>query len=513
MLLQLRELRQGGFEPIYQRVQTAEEMLVALRGREWDLVLADYALPSFDGLAALRLVQASSLDLPFILISGTVGEDIAVECMKAGAHDYLLKDNLLRLVPAVRRELNDAAERHRARDQQRRLEAQLVQSQKLEALGTLASGIAHDFNNILTGLTGYVDMVRADTIALPVVQENVRQISQGIQRATDLVQRILSFSRKRTVHRRPMHLGPVVQEALALLRPLIPASVAVQVNLAAECPMVLADASQIHQILINLTTNAVQAMDSRGGVVGGVPPAEPPRLTVTLQPLMVDMDFATAHPPLVPGAHVKLTVSDNGSGMDGETLNRLFEPFFTTKPPGVGTGLGLAMVKNIVENHAGAITVASALGRGSTFALHFPAAEGSALPGSTNPTMLLGHGERVLFVDDEELLTRMGEAMLSRLGYRVTTCTDPQKALKTFLAEPAGFDVLVTDLSMPGLKGTDLAMRMRQVRPDLPVILTTGYSGQKEMERAQALGFHRVLEKPYSVEKISTLLGLALAGI
>jgi signal transduction histidine kinase len=506
MLLQLRELRRGGYEPTHLRVQTGEELSAALHGQEWDLVLSDYVMPRFDGLSALRLVKATGLDLPFILLSGTVGEDIAVESMKAGANDYLLKDSLVRLVPAVRRELSAAVERRRSQDEKRRLEGQLAQAQKLEALGTLAGGIAHDFNNILAGLTGYVEMVRADTKDQPLVQANVQQIVQGIHRAGDLVQRILTFSRKRTVLLRPMHLGPVVQEALALLRPLMPADVEVEVRLSAEQPLVAADAGGIHQVLVNLCNNALQAMSDRPG-----------KLRVELEPVEVDAAFAAAHLPLHGGAHVRLTVSDTGSGMDEQTQAHLFEPFFTTKAPGTGTGLGLVMVKNIVTAHCGAIVVASDVGQGTTFALYFPAAVGQVSSVPSPPTDLAGagvkrgHGERILFVDDEETLSRMGEAMLGRLGYRVTAYTNPQEALAAFIAEPASFDALVTDLTMPRLKGTELATRIRQVRPDLPVILTTGYSSQVELDRAHALGFQQLLEKPYTAEKIGALLGSVLA--
>jgi signal transduction histidine kinase len=505
-LLQMRELRRGGFNPTSRRVQSAEELQAALQTESWELVLSDYALPGFTGLEALRIVQASGHDLPFLLISGTVGEEVAVQSMKAGAHDYLLKDNLTRLAPAVRRSLADAAERRqrrqaeaalrdsqsllaliydhtaemlllfalegaayrvasmnqawrdfaarlgvpengqrflglqaeeviaalasgagldreiqehfreacgcggpvafelqwqigdeivhteqhfipvadeqgnarhllwaahdaterkRAEERQRRLEARVAHAQKLEALGTLASGIAHDFNNILAGIAGYLDLVALDTREMPLVQESVRQIQGGVERATDLTRRILAFSRKRTVERRPMHLGPVVEEALAFLRPLIPPGVRVEKALDKTCPPVSADSGQIHQVLLNLATNAVHALEGRGGA-----------LTVSLARCYVDGAFAAAHPALRPGEHVLLAVGDTGCGMDDATLRRLFEPFFTTKPPGAGTGLGLAVVLDIVKAYQGAIVVRSAPGAGSTFELYFPVVEG-----------------------------------------------------------------------------------------------------------------------------------------
>jgi signal transduction histidine kinase/FixJ family two-component response regulator len=651
MLLQLRELRRGGYEPSYHRVQSAAELRAALLQPDWQLILADYALPGFTGLDALRLVQQSGLDVPFILISGTVGEEIAVQSMRAGAHDYLLKDSLTRLVPAVNRELREAAERRRRRaaeaalresqsllaliqdhavemyllfaadaagvyrvasvnrawlafaarvgvacterqaqelpreeilrrvlrcssdeahqiearwnraasrgqpvrfeqqwqrgseilfieqqfipvvdsegkshhllwasrdvterkrgeDQQRRLEVQLAHAQKLQVLGTMASGIAHDFNNILAGISRYLEMMlQADVRNPPNVQETLQLILQGVHRGTDLARRILEFSRKRAVMRKPMLPGPVVQEVLSFLRPLIPPNVVVKVPLPAEQPMMLADAGQFHQVLLNLCTNALQAMNGCGGT-----------LTVTLEPVKVTPAFARA-PRLQPGDYVRLTVSDTGCGMDDATLARLFEPFFTTRAAGMGTGLGLAVVQDVVNNHQGAIAVSSAIGKGSSFELYFPQPGGSSAGGESPATeqapvvrsgAASGHGERILFVDDEEYLAQMGVALLARLGYRVSAFTDPEQAWAAFAAEPGAFAALVTDLTMPGLKGTDLASRIRQVRPDLPVILTTGYSGPHEVARASSLGFHRLLEKPFTVEKFSNLLERAL---
>ena len=286
----------------------------------------------------------------------------------------------------------------------------------------------------------------------------------------------------------------------------------VQVKAPPECPMVIADGGQMHQVLINLCTNAVQSMSP--GPSSRAERRDQERLgtlTVSLESEIVGPDLARLHAPLRPGAHALLTVSDTGCGMDESTLGRLFEPFFTTRSSAGGTGLGLAVVQSIVKNHQGAILVSSQVDQGSSFRLYFPLAEESCTRhGFSSPNLYPGRGERILFVDDEEFLTQLGAALLARLGYRVSAFTDPEKALAAFAAEPSGFDALVTDLTRPGLKGTDLANQMRQVRPDLPVVLTTGYSGPHELERARMLGFHRVLEKPFTVEKLSIVLGMAL---
>jgi signal transduction histidine kinase len=500
MLLQLRELRRGGFDVEHRCVETVAQLQDALASPGWQLVIADYSLPGYTGLDALRLVRQSGLDVPFILISGTVGEETAVESMRAGAADYLLKDSLTRLVPAVRRELREAEHRRlrrQAEDQKRRLEAQLMQAQKLEALGTLASTIAHEFNNVLAGISGYVELIRADTQALPPVQQHVQQVVQGIHRATDLVRRILQFSSRRTALRRPLTPGPVVHEALQFMRPLVSDEVRIEAQLPADGPLIEADAGQLQQVVLNLCTNAMQAMSEKGGV-----------LTVAVEAVAVEAAFADLHPPLKPGPHVRFVVRDTGVGMDAATRARLFEPFFTTKPPGVGTGIGLAVVQGIVKGCDGAIAVESRPGEGTTFALYFPACESAAEGGRP---AVPGKGEHLLLVDDESYLVEIGKAVLTRLGYRVSGFTDPEQALAAFTAQPDDFAALITDLTMPALKGTDLAQRMRAVRPALPVVLTTGFTGPHELERARALGFTRILEKPYTVDRFVDVLTKALS--
>jgi CheY-like chemotaxis protein len=232
-------------------------------------------------------------------------------------------------------------------------------------------------------------------------------------------------------------------------------------------------------------------------------------LAVLLEAAEVDAELAGRLEPLRPGPHVRLVVRDSGTGMDGETLSQLFEPFFTTKPPTVGTGLGMAVVQGIVKSHDGAIAVTSRPGEGSTFTLYFPAGD---TPADGNKPAVPGRGEHLLFVDDEDYLVQMGTVLLTRLGYRVSGFADPQKALAAFAENPTGYDALVTDLNMPGLKGTDLARLIQQIRADLPVILTTGFSGPHELDRARAFGFTRVLEKPYTVDKFVEALTQALRG-
>jgi signal transduction histidine kinase len=499
--LLLRELRRAGEAPTCQRVEAPAEFLAALRAHDWDVIISDYAMPRFTGLEALELLKRSGLDIPFILISGTVGEDIAVECMKAGANDYLMKDNLTRLVPAVRRELRDATERKQATERQRQLEAQLRQAQKMEALGTLAGGIAHDFNNLLAGIAGCMEIIQSETAAQPAVQAPVQQVLTAIGRAGDLVRRILTFSRKQPASRQAVHLGPVVEEALGLLRALVPRNVTVATDLPSG-PTVFADAGQIHQVVMNLFTNALQALGEKSGGI-----------FVSLAPVSVSADFAGAHPPLRPGEHVRLRVRDTGPGMDATTLEHIFEPFFTTKAAGMGTGLGLAMVHGIVRNHDGAVVVHSTLGQGTTFELYFPAEGGPVpAPAPVKPAGPTGQLPHLLVIDDEPFLAQLGASILHRLGYRATAFTDPHQALAALRSAPEQFAGVVTDLRMPKLKGLDLAQMMRAIRPDLPVVLTSGHPGSLDEERARELGFHEVLEKPFRLEKVEDTLRRVLAG-
>jgi CheY-like chemotaxis protein len=298
-----------------------------------------------------------------------------------------------------------------------------------------------------------------------------------VQRAGDLVRRILTFSRRQPPVRQAVQLGPVVGEAVRLLRAVLPATVELRADLPADAGAVLADATQVHQVVMNLCSNAAQALGDRGG-----------QIVLELARVSVGADFARAHAPLRAGEHVRLAVRDNGPGMDGAVLRHIFEPFFTTKAPGTGTGLGLAMVHGIVHNHEGAIVASSERGIGTMFELYFPVAHTSPAEGTApEPRPLRGWGEHVLFVDDEGFLVQLGGSILQRLGYRVSTFTDPLQALAAFRSAPGDYAAVITDLLMPRLKGLELARQVLQVRPDVPVILTSGYTGTSDEEEARAL--------------------------
>jgi PAS domain S-box-containing protein len=391
----------------------------------------------------------------------------------------------------------DITDRRRAEETRQRLETQLRQSQKMEAMGTLAGGIAHDFNNLLAAIGGNLELVSMDLGPAHPVQDNLDEMRRAVRRATELVQRILTFSRPETHEQQTIQLAPVVTEAVHLLRPLIPAGVQLTQRVEPGLPDVLANASQVHQVLVNLVTNAWQAMD------GG-----PGRIEVRLGTRLVDEALCETHADLRPGAHVCLAVEDSGHGMTPATVERIFEPFFTTKSPGKGTGLGLSMVHGIARGHGGTVLVDSEVRRGSTFTVLFPVcasvAPDDATPGV--PQALRGHGEHILYVDDEAPLVKLVVQFLERLGYRVDGYTSADEALAAFRQQPDAFDAVVTDYNMPGLSGMDVALAVMSLRPSMLVALASGYLRPAEAEHARALGIHATIPKPYTLEE----LGLAV---
>jgi signal transduction histidine kinase len=409
-----------------------------------------------------------------------------------------LEKKMLDLEAANRALIEDIAERERAAVERAALEEKLRQAQKMEAIGTLAGGIAHDFNNILAGILGFAELGLQEVSDPFATDQHFREILKAGQRARDLVRQILAFSRQRQQNRKPLRLDETVEEALRLLRATLPVSIEIATQIEPGLPNVLADGTQIHQVVTNLVTNAWHAIGDKVGTI-----------TVQLTGFQVDEDFSRAHPDLRPGRYVRLTVGDDGHGIPAETLERIFEPFFTTKGPGAGTGLGLSVVHGIVQSSDGAITVSSEHGRGTTFHLYFPSLEFSAADAQPEKdSEPHGHGQRVLFVDDEPVLAMLGERSLTRLGYVAVVQTDPRAALAQFQENP--FDVVVTDLTMPGLSGMELAQKIWDARPGTRVVLTTGFSAMLDPKRATELGFCELLLKPYTVQGLGETLERAL---
>jgi len=418
----------------------------------------------------------------FAAVSGLRGEDGEIE-------HYI----------AVKEDITERKQAEAARDS---LEAQLRESQKMEAIGTLAGGIAHDLNNALATILGNTELARQDMSANPLALESLEEIGKAGARARDLVQQILAFSRRQSTERRPMALAPVVEESARLLRAALPARVALEVRCEADVPTVLADASQIQQVLINLCNNAVQAM--RG---------EPGRVGIRLDTVRLDAELAGAHPDLRamlarhPGRAARLAVSDDGPGMDADTLGRIFEPFFTTKPTGEGTGLGLSIVHGVVKGHEGAILIDSQPGKGATFTLYFPAAaaQSGALrreDSAVAETSRMGRGQRILYIDDDESLVFLVERLLERRGFRVSGYVNQREALDALRADPRRFDLVVTDYNMPGMSGLDVAREVRAVRADLPVAVVSGFISEELRKQAGGAGVRELIFKTDTVEEL-----------
>ena len=382
--------------------------------------------------------------------------------------------------------------------EQRRLQAQFLQAQRMEAVGTLAGGIAHDFNNILGAILGCTEMAAMDAAGNQEVLKNLAQVTAAGHRATELVRRILAFSGQQEQFRQSMHLNAVVGEALALLRASLPASVELRSTFDPDAPAVLADSTQVHQIVMNLGVNAWHALGDRPGLI-----------EVTLD----TVDAKGTLPPPHAGRYVRLSVRDTGHGMDAATQARIFEPFFTTKGPGEGTGLGLSTVHGIMKSYDGEITVFSRPGRGATFQLYFPEVDaGITISNTDEAPMSRGHGQHILFVDDEVALVGWGAQALKRLGYRVTGHSSVTEAFAAVRQHADSFDLVITDLTMPEMTGLELARGVHAIRADLPFILTTGNGSATTGEATRELGIRAFLSKPIGLKVLADTVRLVLEG-
>jgi two-component system, cell cycle sensor histidine kinase and response regulator CckA len=616
------ELEHAGFDLDWRRVETEEDFAAALHERPWQVIISDYQMPTFDGLRAFALYCKSGLDAPFIFVSGALGEERAVEAMRAGARDYIMKGNLARLGVTVHRELQQAENRRkqkaaeesaqreqrclamameatgagiaefavplqadtyitgRWRDflgyepddipthdrlqlwlrdrihpedhergraavmafynggegrfdaefrmrhkngdwievacmaraierdkvgkatrvvlavldltERKKLESQMRQAQKMEAVGRLAGGVAHDFNNILTVILGYADLLRTDKPES--AAESVEQIQLAAKRAAELTKQLLAFSRRQIIAPKILNLNSVVSGMSAMIKRLIGEHIEVQIAAAKNLWNVSADSGQVEQILMNLAVNARDAM-SKGG-----------KLTLETGNIELDEEYCRPRPDVEAGDYVMLGVSDTGTGMDEATKAQIFEPFFTTKPQGQGTGLGLATVYGIIKQNGGHIAVYSEPDKGTTFKVYWPRTEGAkSAPTTGRITGELPRGnETILVVEDEEQLRRFACRMLRHLGYTVIEASDGIDALERVKRESGRIDMLITDVIMPRLGGHELAQRLVAELPHLKVMYTSGYT-------ANAIVHHGVIDeginflaKPYTVNALAS---------
>ena len=373
-----------------------------------------------------------------------------------------------------------------------RLQAQLEQAQKMESIGTLAGGIAHDFNNILSPIMIHAEMAMMELPPDSPVQNSLRQIFQAGERAGGLTKQILTFSRMRQRERSPFKMGLIVKECLKMLRATLPATIEISQNLESGPDTVLCDITEINQVLMNLCTNAAHAMRDKGG-----------ELTIALAQEHLDIEAADKFSDLNPGFYLKLTVSDTGHGIDNETMKNIFEPYYTTKGPGEGTGMGLAVVHGIVRSYGGDIRVESQPGRGATFHVLLPAAESEATPPVERPVKLSKGTERILLVDDEKAAVDAVQAMLGRLGYKVTGRTSSVEALEVFRHRAEDFDLVITDMTMPNISGDELSRELMSIRPDIPIILCTGFSEKMDEKKAMHMGIRAFVMKPIVMRQLA----------
>lgn len=462
-LLVERHLKQKDLSARCIRVDTLDELKEAISREGWDLVLADYSVHQLVFQENLNLLHAALPDLPVIMVTGTVGEEKAVELLKLGVCDFVLKGNLARLVPAIERSLRDASERKG----KRAAEEQYRQAQRMEAVGQLAGGVAHDFNNILQAIFGYSHLILANSQDNKQVEKYVEEVIKASKRAADLTRGLLTFSRKQTVTLAVIDISEVIQGNEAFLRRLIREDIDLKITCLGEPLAVLADRGQIEQLFMNLVTNGRDAMPNGG------------RLSIETQRVTLEQNFIEGHGYGTAGDYASFSVSDSGFGMDKETQSHIFEPFFTTKEPGEGTGLGLSMAYGIVKKHDGFITVYSEPGTGTIFKIYLPLSQESALAGEKKvlkAVPLRGGNETILVGEDDDALRRLSKNVLGHYGYQVIEAVDGQDAVDKFAEHGKSIDLVILDAIMPKKNGRLACDEMRSIRSDLQVLFVSGYT-------------------------------------
>ena len=464
----VRQLERAGYRVESHQVETPDRFDTAIENAQWDVVISDHSMPHFSSADALASIKAHGLDCPFIIVSGTIGEDAAVDAMRAGAHDYVLKNNLARLAPAIERERSDAELRRQAREERtarRAIERQLQEAQKMEAVGRLAGGIAHDFNNLLTAILGFSSLA-LDRLSSTEGRFEIEQVKQAAERAARFTRQLLAFSRQQVMSPRLIDPIDAVTQMMPMLQQLMGEDIQIEMEGHAGIGRVKVDPGQFEQVIMNLAVNARDAMP-HGGVI---------RLRLS----RIELEQIDADRLQLPvGAYITLETTDTGTGMDAATRARIFEPFFTTKPPGKGTGLGLSTVYGILQQSGGSIDVESTLDRGSTFRVYLPLAAGAE---SARPSAVLSRqavrarGGTVLVAEDEGSIRALIRAVLTNAGFRVLEAASGTEAQAIVQSLDRPIDLLITDVVMPGLVGPDLARSVLSRFPQTPVLYITGYA-------------------------------------
>ena len=478
-------LAAGAISCVTRRVHTRGEFEDALAGGEFDLILSDHSMPGFDGLSALKIASNKCPDLPLIFVSGTLGEERAIDSLKSGATDYILKGRLGRLAPAVKRAMQEVD----ARRDRERLEARFIEAQKMDVIGQLAGGVAHDFNNVLAVIIGYNEVMLADLPPESRLCDCAREIRKAAERAAGLTKQLLVFSRKQTVQPTVLDLEEVVQKLRSMLGRLIGENIEMTIVPGRHGLNILADNGYVGQLLMNLVVNARDAMPDGG------------KLTIAVDTVTLDQGYADAHPGESPGEFVRLSVSDTGTGMTDEVKARLFEAFFTTKPVGKGTGLGLATCQSIVRQSGGHIDVSSEVDRGTTFNIYFPGIEQPPAEAITPNQIAAPKGgtETLLLVEDEVSLRNLARTVLEKLGYAVLLASngcDGLRAVREHQGAPIA--LVITDVIMPVMGGKEMADQLAVDYPHLKILFMSGYTDDALAHQGVLDPGIALLLKPYT---------------
>jgi signal transduction histidine kinase len=511
MLLLVRELKQGGYTVQFERVETAVEMQTALDRQAWDIIIADYTLPNFSAPAALQLLQQRQQDLPFMIVSGTIDEETAVTAMKLGAHDYITKGNLARLIPAVERELREASERQKRQQAERdlrqseiekqQLEMQFYRAQRLESLGTLASGIAHDLNNVLTPILTISQLLTLQSSHLDErSQQLLKILEDSAKRGTSMIKQILTFARGTDGERQPVQVVTPLLEVLSVMQKTLPKSITIETNIPPALPeLVSADATYLNQVLMNLCVNARDAMPDGG------------TLTLSIAPYCIDRTFVqtsleTQIGNYQEGQYVVITVADTGIGIPLEVRDRMFDPFFTTKPIGQGTGLGLASVLGIVKTYGGFLQVWSEVGQGTAIKVYLPVIESAidSATGSSDEGQTNGQGRMILLVDDDEAVKFSTQSLLESQNYVVVSTTDGLAAIELYETHQAAIAIVILDIMMPNMSGISLIQKLKAINPQVKVMAMSGLPANRES--ALVAGASAFLPKPYTLRQLLAML-------
>ena len=489
-------LKIGGIICEITRVETHDDFVKAF-DLDFDLILSDFTLPAFDGLSALQIAHAKQPNLPFIFVSGTLGEQRAIDSLRSGATDYVLKEDLARLVPAVRQAIQELEERN----ERQQVEAQSIEGQKMEVIGQLAAGMAHDFNNILSVIIGYCHMLKSDLVPGSPQLKYAEEIRHASERAAGLTRQLLAVTRKQTVQSVPLDLNDVVQEMDQLLRRLIDTNIEMTLDLGKHLGRIQSDPGYVGQVLMNLVVNARDAMPYGG------------KLTIATADVTIDDKYANIPMREFPGDYVILSVTDTGTGMTDEVKARLFEPLFTTKPMGKGTGLGLATCRNIIRQSGGYISFCSESGKGTTFEIYFPRLGGPLeSPAQSSRSGILPRGtETLLVVEDEPIVRQLACAILAAQGYKVLEANNGEEGVRVVRDfEGSPIRLVLTDVIMPLMSGGAMAELLKMTNPEIAVLFTSGYPDD-EIARYGVLHENvEFLAKPYTpaalVHKVREML-------